>query len=177
MAAGQVEAVWPEHAEVQGPEPSPAVPDAPPAIQEAVLQIAPRPASKDAAEESPSPRVEAAVNLPEDDMWAADADEEADEADREAAQATEEAAAQPDLEAEAASAEAAREEEAAAAAARDEEESFLLPCERVCFLCCIYKHQTSVLSLLVSPNGQDSVPCPLCIPLDGLTDLSSSMLK
>ena len=124
----------------QGLEPSPAVPAALPDLLEGVAEPFPRLQSEEiAAEETPtpSPRAEAAADQPEDDMWAADADEEAEEADGEAAQATEEAAVQPDAEAAAAEAEAARaaqEAAAAAAAALEEEESFLLPCERVCIL-------------------------------------------
>ena len=117
----------------QGLQPSPAVPAALPDLPEGIAEPFPRLQSEEiAAEETPtpSPRAEAAANQPEDDMWAADADEEAEEADGEAAQATEEAAVQPDAEA----ARAAHEAAAAAAAALEEEESFLLPCERVCIL-------------------------------------------
>lgn len=71
----------------------------------------------------------------EDDMWTADADDEADDADREAAKE----AARPDGEAAAAGAEAAR----AAAAATDAEESFLLPCERVRLNICAYHHNVT----------------------------------
>ncbi|BDA49308.1 probable histone-lysine N-methyltransferase, H3 lysine-36 and H4 lysine-20 specific isoform at N-terminal half [Coccomyxa sp. Obi] len=105
-----------------------ALPDVPEAADESAPP-SPGMGVADAAASAPAPPPAAVATplRPEDDMWSADADEDADEADREDAQAAAEAAL-PDAAAEQAALERAAEEAAAAAAA--EEEAFLLPCER-----------------------------------------------
>ncbi len=154
VAPVEAEAVQAEEAAVPEPEMSPGVPDVLPPAKQPMVRLLPQLSSEEEApEEVARPRTEAAADAPEDDMWAADADEEADDADAEAADLME--AARPDLEAEAAAAEAARsarQEAAAAAQALEEEESHLLPCERVWAPSCA----TTSKPLSLSVNGPNT---------------------